>query len=48
MLVAIPFPHQAIFLGAAGSVISAVGVHLVRRLKRPALAPGAAEAVTIT
>jgi CDP-diacylglycerol---serine O-phosphatidyltransferase len=33
VLVAIPFPNQAFFLGAAGSVIVAVGIHLVRLLR---------------
>lgn len=48
LLLAIPLPRQAFFVGAAGSIMIAVGIHLVRQLRRPALGPGAARAVSIT
>jgi CDP-diacylglycerol--serine O-phosphatidyltransferase len=48
VLLAIPFPQQAFFLGLAFSIVGAVAIHLVRRLRRPVLAAGAAEVVTIT
>jgi CDP-diacylglycerol---serine O-phosphatidyltransferase len=47
-LLAIPFPQQAIFVGTAVSIPAAVGIHLVRRARRPALEPDTVGAMTVS